>query len=178
MNDAVDPAHLVEAIAERLLSRGEMLAVAESCTGGLIAKQLTDLAGSSAWFERGVVTYSNQAKSDLLAVPAAVLEHHGAVSEAVAMAMAGGLLMRAPVQWALAVTGIAGPSGGTADKPVGTVWMAWARRLGEPGQAAPTRVETVCRIFSGDRQQVREQTLRVVLEGLLQRLQAAPDAVA
>lgn len=149
-------------IADRLLARGEWLAVAESCTGGLIAKSLTDLAGSSAWFERGVVSYSNRAKQELLGVALAVLEHHGAVSEATVLAMAGGMLAHAPVQWSLAVTGIAGPGGGSADKPVGTVWIACAQRGGS-GLAHAFR-------FDGDRESVRSQTARMALDILLDRL--------
>lgn len=157
-------ARVVE-IAERLQARGEWLAVAESCTGGLIAKSLTDLAGSSAWFERGVVSYSNRAKQELLGVPAAVLEQHGAVSEATVLAMAGGVLAHAPVQWSLAVTGIAGPGGGSADKPVGTVWIAGAQRGGE-AHAYSFR-------FDGDRESVRAQTARMALDILLDRLRRA-----
>lgn len=128
-NPQIPPAGaLVEGIADRLLARGQWLAVAESCTGGLIARLLTDLPGSSAWFERGIVSYSNRAKQDLLGVPGALLERHGAVSGEVAQAMAGGLLARAPVDWALAVTGVAGPGGGSPDKPVGIVWIAWGER--------------------------------------------------
>lgn len=157
-------ARVVE-IAERLQARGEWLAVAESCTGGLIAKSLTDLAGSSAWFERGVVSYSNRAKQELLGVPAAVLEQHGAVSEATVLAMAGGMLAHAPVQWALAVTGIAGPGGGSADKPVGTVWIAGAQRDGS-ALAHGFR-------FDGDRESVRAQSARMALDILLDRLRRA-----
>lgn len=152
-------------IAQCLLDRGEWLAVAESCTGGLIAKTLTDVAGSSAWFERGFVTYSNRAKHELLGVPEAVLVHHGAVSEATVLAMAGGALVHAPVQWALAVTGIAGPGGGTDDKPVGTVWIGCAQR---DGACAAHRFR-----FDGDRESVRTQTARMALDVLLDRLRNA-----
>ncbi|MFA5939354.1 MAG: CinA family protein [Sinimarinibacterium sp.] len=157
-------ARVVE-IAERLQARGEWLAVAESCTGGLIAKSLTDLAGSSAWFERGVVSYSNRAKQELLGVAPAVLEHHGAVSEATVLAMAGGVLAHAPVQWSVAVTGIAGPGGGNADKPVGTVWIAAAQRDGT-ATAHGFR-------FDGDRESVRAQAARMALDILLDRLRRA-----
>lgn len=152
-------------IAQELLGRGEWLAVAESCTGGLIAKTLTDVAGSSAWFERGLVTYSNRAKQELLGVPDVVIAQHGAVSEATALAMAAGLLERAPVQWTLAVTGIAGPSGGSADKPVGTVWIACAQRDGA------CTAHHFC--FDGDRESVRAQTTRMALDILLDRLRHA-----
>ena len=156
---------LVEQIAERFSQRGEWLAVAESCTGGLIARQLTDRAGSSTWFERGLVTYSNLAKVELLGVPEATLQEHGAVSEATASAMARGLLRAAPVDWGLSVTGIAGPGGGTADKPVGTVWIAWIRRGYGP--------DTHRFNFEGGRESVREQAAQAALEGLLYRVREA-----
>lgn len=158
---------LVEAIAAQLLARGEWLATAESCTGGLIAKRCTDLAGSSGWFERGLVTYSNLAKQQLLGVPSAVLEQFGAVSEATVLAMAGGLLVKAPVQHSIAVSGIAGPGGGSADKPVGTVWIAW----GGGGDTQARRYQ-----FDGDREAVREQAAQAALEGLLARLSAPGSA--
>jgi nicotinamide-nucleotide amidase len=153
---------LVEPIALQLEQRGQTLAVAESCTGGLIAAALTDRAGSSLWFDRGFVTYSNAAKQDLLGVPEAVLAIHGAVSQATALAMAGGVLVRSPVHWAIAVTGIAGPGGGTPEKPVGTVWIAWAERGGST-VAQPF-------LFEGDRAAIRAQSVRAALGGLLQRL--------
>lgn len=138
------------------------MATAESCTGGLIAAACTELAGSSAWFDRGFVTYSNQAKTDLLGVDAALIAEHGAVSEPVARAMAEGALQRASVQIAVAVTGIAGPTGGSTDKPVGTVWLAWA------GQGMQTRAVRAC--FDGDRAQIRAQTCEAALSGLIQAL--------
>jgi nicotinamide-nucleotide amidase len=156
---------LVERIAKALLARGEWLATAESCTGGLIAKQLTDLAGSSAWFERGLVTYSNTAKMELLAVPDDVLAQHGAVSGECALAMARGLLRAAPIDWGIAVTGIAGPGGGSADKPVGTVWIGWSRR-GYPPEAHRF-------LFEGGRDSVRAQATQAALEGLLYRVREA-----
>ncbi|MES2883272.1 MAG: CinA family protein [Pseudomonadota bacterium] len=149
------------AIAERLIARREWLAVAESCTGGLFAAACTDLAGSSAWFERGLTTYSNRAKQELLGVPASLLAAHGAVSEPCVRAMAEGLMARAPVQHAVAVSGIAGPGGGTADKPVGTVWIAWAGSTG---------VRTRRFAFAGDRQAVREQAVTAVFAGLVEQL--------
>lgn len=160
--DTQDTLTLVQSLAERLLARGAMLATAESCTGGLIAAACTELAGSSAWFERGFVTYSNQAKTDMLGVPPVLIERHGAVSEEVARAMAEGALQRAAVQVAVSVTGIAGPSGGSIDKPVGTVWIAWA----VPGH--DTRAQGHC--FQGDRAQVRAQTCDAALRGLIQML--------
>lgn len=155
---------LAAQVGERLLARGEWLALAESCTGGLIAKLCTDIAGSSGWFERGLVTYSNRAKSELLGVAGNLLETQGAVSEACARAMVQGLLQSSPAQWAIAVTGIAGPGGGSADKPVGMVWMSWQRRGGE--------AEVRCQRFHGDREQVREQTARLALQILLEKLRA------
>ncbi len=148
-------------LGERLLRRGEQVAVAESCTGGWLAKVLTDRAGSSAWFERGVVVYSNAAKADLLGVPPALIERHGAVSREVAEAMARGLRERAPVAWTAALTGVAGPGGGTAAKPVGTVWIAWA------GEAA---VEVEGFRFDGDRDAVRRAAVAAALDGLLRRV--------
>lgn len=148
----------IHRIAAALIERRERLGTAESCTGGLIAAACTDLAGSSAWFERGIVSYSNQAKTELLGVPEALIARHGAVSAEVAEQMARGLLARAPVDWALSVTGIAGPSGGSPDKPVGTVWLALARA----GGAA----RVWCEHFSGDRQAVRLQTVSAGLSAL------------
>ncbi|MDR0275893.1 MAG: CinA family protein [Burkholderiaceae bacterium] len=152
----------VQALAQTLLARRWMLATAESCTGGLIAAACTDLAGSSEWFERGVVSYSNAAKTDLLGVPPALIAAHGAVSQPVARAMAAGACARAPAQVSVAVTGIAGPGGGSADKPVGTVWFAWCVN----GQ-----ISAECQHFDGDRSQVRQQTVAHALQGLLARLE-------
>lgn len=158
----------VQALADGLLARGWRLATAESCTGGLIAAACTELAGSSVWFERGFVSYSNEAKVGMLGVDAALITAHGAVSEAVARAMAEGALQRAGVDVAVAVTGIAGPAGGTPDKPVGTVWLAWAERGG------PTQARRC--LFQGDRAQVRQQTCEAALAGLSHLL--APQAGA
>jgi nicotinamide-nucleotide amidase len=152
----------VAEIADHLLSRRQWLAVAESCSGGLLSKTLTDLAGSSAWFDRGYVTYSNRAKQELLGVPEALLLEHGAVSEASVRAMAAGVLRCVAVDWTLAITGIAGPGGGTADKPVGTVWIACARRDGECGAR--------CFRFDGDRVSIRLQSVRTALDILVDRL--------
>ena len=157
-------ANLVSDLADALRARGWRMAAAESCTGGLIAAACTDLAGSSDWFERGFVTYSNAAKTDLLSVPAALIEAHGAVSEPVARAMAQGAAQRAPVQLSVAVTGVAGPGGGSVAKPVGTVWLAWCR-VDEAG-GAPT-VWAQCQHFAGDRAAVREATVQRALHGLL-----------
>jgi nicotinamide-nucleotide amidase len=147
-----------EEVAEILRANGEVLATAESCTGGWIAKACTDLAGSSEWFESGAVTYSNRAKQALLGVTTATLEKHGAVSRECALEMAAGALARFEASVAVAVTGIAGPAGGTPDKPVGTVWIAWQRR-GSEARAEQFR-------FEGDRDAVRRQTVAVALEGI------------
>ncbi|NEV63276.1 nicotinamide-nucleotide amidase [Thiorhodococcus minor] len=153
---------LAAAVGERLLSLGMMLATAESCTGGWAAKSLTDIAGSSAWLERGFVTYSNAAKVEMLGVSAASLDTHGAVSEAVALEMVRGALRHSRAQVALSITGIAGPGGGGAEKPVGTVWLAWGRE----GAESIARREH----FAGDREQVRAQSVRAALEGVLRLL--------
>ena len=144
-------------IAAQLQARGWMLATAESCTGGMVAAACTDLAGSSQWFERGFVSYSNAAKTELLGVPAELIAQHGAVSEAVARAMAEGALAHSHAQVSLAVTGVAGPSGGSADKPVGTVWFGWC-------VAGQTHSEV--RHFAGDRAAVRRATLQHALARL------------
>jgi nicotinamide-nucleotide amidase len=149
-------------LGRRLRARGWRLASVESCTGGLIAAACTSVAGSSDWFERGYVTYSNEAKIDSVGVPAPTLAAHGAVSEAVALAMAEGALRQAPVQLAVAVTGIAGPGGGTPDKPVGLVWLAW----GTAGHVRAARLQ-----LAGDRTSVRQQTVHAALERLLEAAQ-------
>lgn len=159
-------AHSVAALAALLLERHALLATAESCTGGLIAGACTDLAGSSAWFERGFVTYSNTAKHELLGVPLAMIARHGAVSEPVARAMAEGALRHAPVQASVAVTGVAGPGGGSAAKPVGTVWFGWC---------ANGRTHAACRRFAGDRAAVRQQTVAFALGELCRLLAANPS---
>lgn len=151
----------VERLAALLLARGWMLATAESCTGGMIAAACTDLAGSSAWFDRGFVTYSYPSKTGLLDVPQQVLEQHGAVSEPVARAMVLGAVRHSQAQVAVAVTGIAGPAGATADKPVGTVWFAYA----VDGAVGSERMH-----FGGDRAAVRAATVEHAIEGLVSRL--------
>ncbi len=156
-----DTPHLCIRLADALRARGLMLATAESCTGGLIAGACTDLSGSSDWFERGFVTYSNAAKTELLGVPAALIEAHGAVSEPVARAMAEGAVAHSRAQLAVAVTGVAGPTGGSADKPVGTVWFGWCVN----GVTHSERQR-----FDGDRAAVRAATVRHALAGLLARL--------
>jgi nicotinamide-nucleotide amidase len=157
---------VLDRLAPALRARGEWLATAESCTGGLIAAACTSVAGSSDWFERGFVTYSNAAKTELLGVPAALIAAHGAVSEPVASAMAEGALRHAAAaDWALAVTGIAGPGGAVPGKPVGTVWLALARR-GYPGSAWLLNCP-------GDRSAVRLATVERALAELQRALDAA-----
>ena len=158
----IDP--LVQQIADLLQQRHWMLATAESCTGGMIAAACTDLAGSSAWFERGFVTYSNEAKTDLLGVDASLIATQGAVSQAVVEAMAAGAVARSKAQVSVAVTGVAGPGGGTPDKPVGTVWLGWS--VG--GQIRSER-----RQFDGDRAEVRAATVQHALQTLVLLLQPA-----
>ncbi len=148
----------VPLLADALRARGWQLATAESCTGGLIAAGCTAMAGSSDWFERGFVTYSNAAKTELLGVPAALIDTHGAVSEPVARAMAEGALGHSRADVAVAVTGIAGPGGGTPDKPVGTVWLAWSVR---GGTTQARRLQ-----LSGDREAVRQGTVSEALQSL------------
>ena len=150
-------------ISSRLLARGWMLATAESCTGGMIAAACTDLSGSSQWFERGFVTYSNEAKAEMLAVPPGLIEEHGAVSEPVARAMADGALAHSRAQVSLAVTGVAGPTGGTEAKPVGTVWFAWC---------VGGETHSEMQHFAGDRAAVRMATVRYALKRLLSLLPA------
>ena len=152
---------LTARVAKRLRKAGLTIVTAESCTGGLLAKCLTDIAGSSDYFERGWVTYSNDAKRSELDVPATTLARHGAVSEAVVLAMAAGALRRSKARVAIAVTGIAGPAGATPGKPVGTVWIAWGlRRRGR------IEVYAVRFRFRGDRDAVRRQSVAAALGGL------------
>jgi nicotinamide-nucleotide amidase len=149
---------LVADLAYFLKKNGLLLTSAESCTGGLIAAACTELAGSSEWFERGFVSYSNAAKTELLGVDAALIERHGAVSEEVARAMAQGAISQSHAQVALAVTGVAGPGGGSAAKPVGTVWFGWV---------TPAGVVSEMRRFDGDRRHIRQATVLYAMERLL-----------
>lgn len=158
-------AELLSALAEALMDSGWKMATAESCTGGWIAKCCTDLPGSSAWFERGFVTYSNEAKIEMLGVEPAALASEGAVSRKVAEQMALGVRRGAPVDVALSVTGIAGPDGGSEEKPVGTIWLAWS--------IADRGVESRQFRFEGDRDAVRRQSVRAAIEGLLSRMAQA-----
>jgi len=155
--DPLEP--LLELVAQKMISARLKLATAESCTGGWVAKAVTDLAGSSDWFECALVTYSNQAKQDLLGVESRLLEQYGAVSQAVVKAMVLGLLDRCNANIGVAISGIAGPGGGSEQKPVGTVWIAWAK----PGQL----IEVIKYHFDGDRHQVRQQAVAEALSGVL-----------
>lgn len=168
MNDVMsqgmqaDVAHL----SALLLERGWMLAAAESCTGGLIAATCTSMSGSSDWFERGFVTYSNEAKAEMLGVDPAVITSHGAVSEVVARAMAHGAVRHSRARVGVAVTGIAGPTGGSPDKPVGTVWF---------GFMVDGRLSSEMRRFDGDRAAVRAATVRHALQRAAQLVQATEE---
>ncbi|MEP7300736.1 MAG: CinA family protein [Caldimonas sp.] len=168
LNDPTDfgPAALVERVAAALRARGAFMATAESCTGGLIAAACTSLAGSSEWFERGFVTYSNEAKAELLGVPMGLIGRHGAVSAEVARAMAEGAIARSRAGFAVSVTGIAGPGGGSPGKPVGTVWIAVAAR-GEPATATATLLRA-----DGDRSAIRAASVVRALALLVERCEA------
>jgi nicotinamide-nucleotide amidase len=155
---------LARRLGARLKAAGESLVTAESCTGGWAAQVVTSVGGSSGWFDRGFVTYSNEAKRELLGVRAETLSRHGAVSEETAREMAQGALARSKATVALSITGIAGPGGGTEDKPVGTVCFAWATARG---------ASTQTRRFSGDRESVRRQSVVHALEGVLRTLDGA-----
>ena len=154
---------LTKTLAEILLSRNWTVSLAESCTGGLVSATLTELAGSSEWFERGYITYSNEAKTECLDVPAQLIESHGAVSEPVAKAMAEGARINSGSDVAISITGIAGPSGGTVEKPVGTVCFGWA-----------TENQTLTKTmhFDGDRQAVRQQATEFALTELIALLRS------
>jgi len=155
-------ADLATGLAAALRRRGEWLVTAESCTGGWVAKICTDLAGSSAWFERGFVTYSNDSKQEMLGVSAETLDRYGAVSEQVVQEMAAGALQNSHAQWALAISGLAGPGGGSGEKPLGTVCFAWA---GPDGWVMNRRY-----CFDGDREAVRRQAVSTALSLLTAHL--------
>ncbi len=157
---------LAKQVGKALRSRGLMLTTAESCTGGGIAFAITKVAGSSAWIDRGFVTYSNISKEEMLGVSPDTIETHGAVSEETASEMAMGALQYSRAQVALSVSGIAGPDGGTPDKPVGTVWFAWA---------VGRTVKTACHHLSGDRDAVRVKAVRIALQGVLDLLNSQPE---
>jgi len=164
LNQELSTQYLCGLLADLLLKNQWLLATAESCTGGLIAAACTDLAGSSTWFERGFITYSNAAKTEQLGVDAALIAREGAVSESVVRAMVQGAVQHSRAQVAVAVTGVAGPSGGSREKPVGTVWFGWA---------TPAGVVSEVRHFDGDRAQVRAATVLHALDKLVTLLQSA-----
>ncbi|HYA39609.1 MAG TPA: CinA family protein [Candidatus Methylomirabilis sp.] len=155
----MEPETLARAVGHELKKQGLMLTTAESCTGGWVAQIVTSVSGSSEWFERGFVTYTNIAKREMLGVKTTILSRHGAVSEPTARAMAEGALANSHAQVAVAITGIAGPTGGTPEKPVGTVCFAWAGRKRDSVSAK--------HLFSGDREGIRRQAVAVALQGLL-----------
>ena len=158
-------------VVEHAVARDAVIATAESCTGGLVAALLTSIPGSSAVVDRGFVTYSNEAKQEMLGVPADTLAEHGAVSQPVAVAMAEGALRNSRADWAVAITGIAGPTGGSPQKPVGTVCFAWGCRDG--------RIVTSTRHFPGSREDVRAQSVEHALSGLIERMdQSTGEVVA
>lgn len=150
---------LATQLGKELTARQWRIATAESCTGGWLAKVMTEIPGSSHWFDRGFVTYSNESKTDMLGVERAVIATHGAVSVATATAMANGALAYSRADITVAITGIAGPGGGSEQKPVGTVWFAWAQRSG--------KLETAHHVFPGDRTAVRYQAVLTALQGLM-----------
>ena len=150
---------LSESVGAQLLSRGEWLATAESCTGGGVAYAITAISGSSAWFDRGFVTYTNEAKQQMLDVSGETLNQHGAVSEAVVLEMTAGVLRHSSANIAVAISGVAGPTGGSDEKPVGTVWISWRTQDGIHHAKQY--------LFPGDREQVRLQAIREALNGLL-----------
>lgn len=158
---------LASEVGEALKAQGLMLATAESCTGGWIAQACTAVAGSSNWFERGFVSYTYISKREMLGVSQDTLGVHGAVSEPVVQEMVTGALANSHAQVAVAVSGTAGPSGGTPQKPVGTVCLAWSVKNGEP--------KSLTRHYTGDREAVRRQTVRDALQGLLELLPIAPN---
>jgi len=154
--------NLVERVGGELVAKGWRCVTAESCTGGLVAGALTEVPGSSDWFERGFVTYSNEAKIELLGVPAELIADHGAVSEQVVAAMAKGALQRSHGDIAVAVSGVAGPSGGTKDKPVGLVWFAWATRGSD--------IKVQSKVFHYNRAGVRREAVVIALQGIHREL--------
>lgn len=158
-----DSTLLVAKLAQLLEVQGKRVTVAESCTGGLLAAALTALPGSSAWFEFGFVTYSNRAKQQLLGVPGEIFDREGAVSAACVTAMVEGALARSGADLGVAISGIAGPDGGSVTKPVGTVWLGWGRAGKKP--------DTCCLLLSGSRAEIREQAVNQVLIRLLQTLE-------
>jgi nicotinamide-nucleotide amidase len=172
---------LAEQVGQALLQVGATLVTAESCTGGWVACEATAIPGSSQWFERGFVTYTNIAKQEMLGVSAVTLAHYGAVSEQTIREMALGALAHSHAQVAVAISGIAGPTGGSAEKPVGTVWLAWASKdpISENNTSTYYTGEEKVRVrhclFEGDREQVRQQAVEVAFQGIIDTLKPATD---
>jgi nicotinamide-nucleotide amidase len=162
MHETRELEQLAKRLGNLLLQAGQTVVTAESCTGGGIARIMTEIPGSSSWFERGFVTYSNAAKHEMLGVPLSLIARHGAVSQATVEAMVEGAFMHSPSDWAVAVSGIAGPDGGTEEKPIGTVWLAWMTRTSHP--------ESMLFHFSGNRASIREQATLQALKGLIDRV--------
>jgi nicotinamide-nucleotide amidase len=162
---------LAERVGEALTARGILLATAESCTGGWIAKVVTDIPGSSCWFDCGFIVYNRNAKQSMLGVPASVIDENGEVSEPTVRALAEGALSRSRAAVTVAVSGIAGPSGGTPDKPVGTVCFAWGEADMVAGAVRNIQIHSVTCRFDGDREAVRRQAVHHALEGVLQLLE-------
>lgn len=155
-----------QSVAKAFKQHNKFLVTAESCTGGWIAKLMTDIVGSSSWFDRGYVTYTNQSKQEMLGVPAKIIDEQGAVSEATVRAMAAGALQNSHADFSVAVSGIAGPGGGTVYKPVGTVWIAWGQSAS--GEEAPeVSVYSEHCLFNGDRDEIRRQAVSHALDGVL-----------
>lgn len=162
---------LAESVGKVLTSQGIYLATAESCTGGWLAKCVTDVAGSSAWFDCGFIVYNRDAKQQLLGVPASVIDAHGEVSEATVAALAEGVLAKSRAGISVAISGIAGPGGGSDEKPVGTVWFAWSRADKVAGVVRRLKTTSEMQCFSGDRKAVRQQAVACALKGVLSLLQ-------
>ena len=161
---------LAEQVAAKMIETGHSLGTAESCTGGWVAKCLTDVAGSSQWFDRGYVVYNGLAKQQMLGVPATVIEQNGEVSEAVVRSLAEGVLANSNASVSLSISGIAGPGGGSKDKPVGTVWFAWSLADKVAGVVRGVKTTTEVQCFSGDREAVRKQAVMHALQGVLTRI--------
>jgi nicotinamide-nucleotide amidase len=166
----MDLQQLSEQVGQCLLRDKLILVTAESCTGGWISQCITDISGSSQWFDRGFVTYSNQAKRDMLGVTAETLEKYGAVSEQTVIEMVQGALRNSPADVAVAVSGVAGPGGGSLEKPVGLVWHAWATTSAATLTTEHAKPITLSEQYLGNRQQIREQTVKCALDGILRLL--------
>lgn len=158
-----------QAVARAFKQHNKILTTAESCTGGWIAKLITDIVGSSSWFDRGFVTYTNQSKQDMLGVPQEIITEHGAVSEQTVRAMASGALQKSNADFSVSVSGIAGPGGGTVYKPVGTVWVAWGKKS-QDEKSSGISVDSEHCLFEGDRDEIRRQAVSHALEGVLKTI--------